>query len=88
LYKKFQTVWDAVKFEVGDKPEPAVLPENTMQTVTVPAFNLSDLDNICITLTSSDSSNNTVTIPSYSKEEDEAFKELEKAMKNWHTATP
>jgi len=88
LYEKFQTVWDAVKFEVGDKPEPAVLPENTMQTVTVPAFNLSNLDNICITLTSSDSSNNTVTIPSYSKEEDEAFKELEKAMKNWHTATP
>jgi hypothetical protein len=88
LYEKFQTLWDAVKFEVEDKPEPAVLPENTMQTVTVPAFNLSNLDNICITLTSSDSSNNTVTIPSYSKEEDDAFKELEKAMKNWHKATP
>jgi hypothetical protein len=88
LYEKFQTVWDAVKFEVEDKPEPAVLPENTMQTVTVPAFNLSNLDNICITLTSSDSSNNTVTIPSYSKEEDDAFKELEKTMKNWHKATP
>jgi len=102
LYEKFQTVFDAVRDEsfpqeeefeeeqeeFEEEPEPVVLPENTMQTVTVPAFNLSNLDNICITLTSSDSSNNTVTIPSYSKEEDEAFKELEKAMKNWHTATP
>jgi len=94
LYEKFQTVWDAVKFEVEDeKPKAKETDGLTVGGIinldnmnnTIPAFNSYNYDNIKVTLTPS---NNTVTIPSYSKEEDEAFKELEKAMKNWHIATP
>jgi hypothetical protein len=58
---------------------------------TIPAFNSYNYDKVSIKLTPSDFSNNTVTIPSYSTysaEEDEAFKDLEKAIKNWHKATP
>ena len=84
LYEKFQTVWDSVKFEVEDMPEPAS--GDTMQTVTVPAFNLSNYDTITIHLNAEDKSS-TVQNNSTS-EEDEAFRELEKAMKNWHKATP
>jgi len=84
LYEKFQTVWDAVKFEVEGMPEPAS--GDTMQTVTVPAFDLSNYDTITIHLNAEDKSS-TVQNNSTS-EEDEAFRELEKAMKNWHKATP
>jgi len=94
LYEKFQTVWDAVKFEVENENPKAketdgltvggIINLDNMNN-TIPAFNSYNYDNIKVTLASS---NNTVTIPSHSTEEDEAFRELEKAMKNWHKATP
>jgi hypothetical protein len=100
LYEKFQTVWDSVKFENEDETPKAketdgltvggIINLDNMNN-TIPAFNSYNYDKVSIKLTPSDFSNNTVTIPSYSTysaEEEEAFKDLEKAIKNWHKATP
>lgn len=77
LYEKFQTVWDAVRDEDAELFEE---PEEEYQFENGQPF----YDNMNST---SEHQSTTVQINSTS-EEDEAFKELENAMKNWHKATP
>lgn len=74
LYEKFQIVWDTVKYEDAEPKEEEYRFENG-QTF---------YDNMNST---SENQGSTVQINSTS-EEDEAFKDLEKAIKNWHKATP
>ena len=88
LYEKFQTVWDCVRDEGDDDEEPEEeefefnfdgdrhMNMNTYGTYTVP-----------YTVPQTEYQGTTVQINSTS-EEDEAFKDLEKAIKNWHKATP
>jgi hypothetical protein len=76
LYEKFQTVWDCVK---DDLPVELVDTENNYQFENGQPF----YDNMNFT---SENQGSTVTFTS--NEEDEAFKDLEKAIKNWHKATP
>jgi hypothetical protein len=80
LYEKFQTVWDCVKDEL-----PVVLTEteNDYKFENGQSFDTM-FSNITVTGSENQSSTYTVT----STEEDEAFKELEKAIKNWHKQTP
>ena len=79
LYEKFQTVWDCVRDEDAEPPEEFEfnfdghrhMDMNTYGTYTVPQ---------------TEYKGSTVQINS-TFEEDEAFKDLEKAIKNWkHTA--
>jgi hypothetical protein len=67
LYEKFQTVWDAVKYEDAESEEYRF--ENGQ-----PFY-----DNMNFT-----PENKSTT----SVEEDEAFKELEKAIRNWRPTAP
>jgi len=67
LYEKFQTVWDAVKYEDAESEEYRF--ENGQ-----PFY-----DNMNFT-----PENESTT----SVEEDEAFKELEKAIRNWKSTAP
>ncbi len=67
LYEKFQTVWDAVRYEDAE-------PEEEYQFESVWPF-----DNM-----NSTSENESTT----SVEEDEAFKDLEKAIRNWKATAP
>ena len=67
LYEKFQTVWDAVKYEDAESEEYRF--ENGQ-----PFY-----DNMNFT-----PENKSTT----SVEEDEAFKELEKAIRNWKSTSP
>ena len=76
LYEKFQTVWDCVK---DDLPVELVDTVNNYQFENGQPF----YDNMNFT---SENQGSTVTFTS--NEEDEAFKDLEKAIKNWHKATP
>jgi hypothetical protein len=76
LYEKFQTVWDCVKDEL---PVELVDTENNYQFENGQSFG----NNMNC---ASEYQGSTVTFTS--NEEDEAFKELEKAIKNWHKATP
>ena len=83
LYEKFQTVWDCVRDE-GDDEEPEEeefefnfdgdrhMDMNTYGTYTVPQ---------------TEYQGSTVQINSTSEEE-EAFRDLEKALKNWRKVTP
>lgn len=77
LYEKFQAVWDSIRYEL-----PVVLSEteNDYRFENGQSFNTM-FNNITV----SASENQGITCTS---EEDEAFKELEKAIKNWHKATP
>ena len=77
LYEKFQTVWDAVKNEDAELFEEL---EEEYRFENGQTF----YDNMNST---SENQGSTVQINSTS-EEDEAFKDLEKAIKNWHKATP
>ena len=77
LYEKFQTVWDAVR---NEDAEPFEELEEEYRFENGQAF----YDNMNST---SENQGSTVQINSTS-EEDEAFKDLEKAIKNWHKATP
>ena len=72
LYEKFETVFNAVRDE-DEEPEEEYRFENGQ-----PFY-----DNMNFT---SENQGSTITITS--TEEDEAFKDLEKAIKNWHKATP
>jgi hypothetical protein len=72
LYEKFQTVWDCVK---DDLPVELVDTENNYQFENGQPF----YDNMNFT-----PENKSTT----SVEEDEAFKELEKAIRNWKHTTP
>jgi hypothetical protein len=83
LYEKFQTVFDAVRDEsFREQDEEYELNISTMANDDV--ISLGDADTI--TLTPSEYQGSTVNFTS--TEEDEAFKELEKAIKNWHKSTP
>jgi hypothetical protein len=73
LYEKFETVFDAVRDESFSEEETEYRFENGQ-----PFY-----DNMNYT-----SENEGTTITITSTEEDEAFKDLEKAIKNWHKATP
>ena len=72
LYEKFETVFNAVRDE-DEEPEEEYRFENGQ-----PFY-----DNMNFT---SENQGSTITITS--TEEDEAFRDLEKAIKNWHKATP
>jgi hypothetical protein len=72
LYEKFQTVWDCVK---DDLPVELVDTENNYQFENGQPF----YDNMNFT-----PENKSTT----SVEEDEAFKELEKAIRNWRPTAP
>ena len=80
LYEKFQTVWDCVRDEDAEPPEEFEfnfdghrhMDMNTYGTYTVPQ---------------TEYQGSTVQINSTS-EEDEAFRDLEKALKSWRKATP
>ena len=78
LYEKFQTVFDAVRDEDEDAELFEELEEEYQVEIDWPFDNMNS---------TSENQGSTVQINSTS-EEDEAFKDLEKAMKNWHTATP
>ena len=95
LYEKFQTVWDAVKNEDAelfeeleeefefDSPQEeyeSAWPFDNMNVNNVNAYST-------VTVPQTEYQGTTVQINSTS-EEDEAFKDLEKAIKNWHKATP
>ena len=80
LYEKFETVFDAVRDEDAEPPEEFEfnfdghrhMDMNTYGTYTVPQ---------------TEYQGSTVQINSTS-EEDEAFRDLEKALKSWRKATP
>jgi hypothetical protein len=80
LYEKFQTVWDCVKDEL-----PIVLTETEND---YKFENGQSFDNMFSNITVTGSENQGTTCTVTSTEEDEAFKDLEKAIKNWHKATP
>jgi hypothetical protein len=82
LYEKFQTVFDAVRDEsFREQDEEYELNISTMADQPQSAYGADT-----ITLNESEYQGSTVTFTS--TEEDEAFKDLEKAIKNWHKATP
>jgi len=82
LYEKFQTVFDAVRDEsFREQDEEYELNISTMADQPQSVYG-----NDTITLTPSEYQGSTVTFTS--TEEDEAFMELEKAIKNWHKSTP
>lgn len=74
LYERFQTVWDSVKYESFSEKEEEYQFENGQ-----PFY-----DNMNST---SENQGSTVQINSTS-EEDEAFKDLEKAIRNWKPTAP
>ena len=81
LYEKFQTVWDSVKYE--DTATEGGEEEFTFNTLQEEYESKWPFDNMNFT-----SENQSSTIEITSKEEDEAFKDLEKAIKNWKRSTP
>jgi len=80
LYEKFQTVFDAVRDEDEDAEEELFeeLEEEYQVEIDWPFDNMNS---------TSENQGSTVQINSTS-EEDEAFKELEKAIKNWKPTAP
>ena len=81
LYEKFQTVWDAVKYEEtegGEEEFSFEIPQEEYQFESEWPF-----DNMNST---SENKGSTITITS--NEEDEAFKDLEKAIRNWKPTAP
>ena len=86
LYEKFQTVWDAVRDE--DTETEGGEEEFEFNFSTMNDNNNWDNTNYSkATISCFENQGSTVQINSTS-EEDEAFKDLEKAIKNWHKATP
>ena len=73
LYEKFETVFNAVRDESFSEEEEEYRFENGQ-----PFY-----DNM-----NSTSENESITITTTSNEEDEAFKELEKAIRNWKPTAP
>ena len=92
LYEKFETVFNAVRDEEDMEPEEEEYRfENGqpfVKTKTTFVNNDNSMDTMFnnITITGSENQGTTCTVTS--TEEDEAFKDLEKAIKNWHKATP
>lgn len=82
LYEKFETVFSAVRDEsFSEEEQEYEFNISTMNDAPVTGYG-SDT----ITITGFENQGSTVHINSTS-EEDEAFKELEKAIKNWHQAS-
>ena len=81
LYEKFQTVWDSVKYEETEGGEEEfgfdTLQEEYQFESAWPFDNMNS---------TSENKGSTVTITS--NEEDEAFKDLEKAIRNWKATAP
>jgi hypothetical protein len=81
LYEKFQTVWDAVRDDETDGGEEEFsfdFPQEEYEFESKWPF-----DNMNST---SENKGSTITITS--NEEDEAFKDLEKAIRNWKPTAP
>ena len=78
LYEKFQTVFDAVRDEDEDAELFEELEEEYQVEIDWPFDNMNS---------TSENQGSTVQINSTS-EEDEAFKDLEKAIKNWKPTAP
>ena len=81
LYEKFQTVWDAVRddeTEGGEEEFTFDIPQEEYEFESKWPF-----DNMNYT---SENKGSTITITS--NEEDEAFKDLEKAIRNWKPTAP
>jgi hypothetical protein len=81
LYEKFQTVWDAVRddeTEGGEEEFTFDFPQEEYEFESKWPF-----DNMNYT---SENKGSTITITS--NEEDEAFKDLEKAIRNWKPTAP
>ena len=76
LYEKFQTVWDSVK------------DDDFQIDITSTSFHpdYDSMNNLFSTITITQTNENQGTTSN--SEEDEAFKELEKAIKNWHKKAP
>ena len=95
LYEKFQTVWDAVKDEYttegGEEEFTFDMPQEEYEYESKWPFDNMNSGSPSNTFTTTpyafEHQGTTVQINSTS-EEDEAFKDLEKAIKNWHKATP
>ena len=82
LYEKFQTVWNAVRddeTEGGEEEFSFDIPQEEYQFENGQPF----YDNMNFT---SENKGSTITITS--NEEDEAFKDLEKAIRNWKHSAP
>ena len=85
LYEKFETVFNAVRDENEESEEfeqkefEFNFPTTTMNDNSVNAYS---------TITVPQNEYQRATFTNISTEEDEAFKDLEKAIKNWHKATP
>ena len=95
LYEKFQTVFDAVRDEeTEDESEeeefPTLREEYEFSFPTMNDYNVNAYSTVAVPPTENQWDNtihSTVQINS-SSEEDEAFKNLEKALKKWQPATP
>ena len=83
LYEKFQTIFDAVRDE---NSEPEEEPEEEFNFSTMNDYTTVNAYNT-VTVPQTEYQGSTVQINS-SSEEDEAFKNLEKALKKWHKTTP
>ena len=83
LYEKFQTVFDAVRDEGDDDEEP----EEEEFEFNFDGHRHMDMNTYgTYTVPQTEYQGSTITITS--NEEDEAFRDLEKALKTWRKATP
>ncbi len=84
LYEKFQTVWDAVRDdETEGGEEEFTFEECEFSFSTMNDNNWDNTNYSKVTISGSENQGTNTTF-----EEEEAFKDLEKAIKNWHKATP
>ena len=94
LYEKFQTVWDCVRDEDAEPPEEFEFNFSTMNDHTGSDghrhadVNAYRFENGQPFVTISKKKHKAENESTTSVEEDEAFKDLEKALKSWRKATP
>ena len=92
LYEKFQTVFDAVRDEDTETETEGGEEEFTFDTLQEEyeyetKWPFDNMNYSTVTISGAENQGSTVQINSTS-EEDEAFKDLEKAIKNWHKSKP
>ena len=89
LYEKFQTVWDCVRDEDAEPPEEFEFNFSTMNDHTgSDGHRHADVNTYgTYAVPQTENKGSTVQINS-TFEEEEAFKDLEKAIKNWKRSTP
>jgi len=88
LYEKFQTVWDTVRDESFSEEEEEFSTTEEEFNFEFPTMNDNNVTTHgTVTVPQTEYEGSTVHFNSTS-EEDEAFKELEKAIKNWHNSKP